>query len=169
MIINIAELPDSGKRYAGEEPAAVLALDDEREVRAAGPVSYDLFAQFVSESLIVRGSVWSEVSFSCSRCGVFFPMTVKDGAFLRALDAHDRGTSVDLTPEIRESIILGFPTYPLCSATCKGLCSQCGTNLNAGTCDCRAPAGREEWAALDGLEIDRGSHNGSTKAKEVEE
>jgi uncharacterized protein len=26
---------------------------------------------------------------------------------------------------------------PLCSEACKGLCPQCGTNLNRGSCECQ--------------------------------
>jgi uncharacterized protein len=43
---------------------------------------------------------------------------------------------IDLTPLVREEAILAIPIRPLCSPDCKGLCPECGTNLNTGTCDC---------------------------------
>ena len=60
--------------------------------------------------------------------------------------------SVDLTPDVRESMILVFPHYPVCSQKCKGLCARCGTNLNRETCDC-APPDIDRWAQLDMLEV----------------
>jgi len=60
--------------------------------------------------------------------------------------------SVDLTPDIRESMILAFPHYPVCSRICKGLCARCGTNLNRDACDC-APPNDNRWVQLDMLEV----------------
>tara|TARA_Y100000588_G_scaffold385052_1_gene477588 strand:- start:1578 stop:1817 length:240 start_codon:yes stop_codon:yes gene_type:complete len=34
------------------------------------------------------------------------------------------GESVDLTPSIREDILLGLPRHPLCDESCQGLVSQ---------------------------------------------
>ena len=60
--------------------------------------------------------------------------------------------SVDLTEDIRESIILAFPHYPVCKPECKGLCPQCGENLNRQTCSCQPPAD-DRWAGLEGLKL----------------
>ncbi len=38
--------------------------------------------------------------------------------------------------ELRESILLELPTLPVCSRNCKGLCPQCGANLNIEECTC---------------------------------
>jgi uncharacterized protein len=37
---------------------------------------------------------------------------------------------------VREEIILSIPMKAVCSETCKGLCPECGQNLNEGQCDC---------------------------------
>jgi uncharacterized metal-binding protein YceD (DUF177 family) len=60
--------------------------------------------------------------------------------------------SVDLTEDIRESMILAFPHYPVCNPECKGLCPQCGVNLNNAPCSCQPPAD-DRWAGLDGLNL----------------
>ena len=44
---------------------------------------------------------------------------------------------IDLNPDIRDEIILGYPMRPLCRPDCKGLCSRCGKNLNEGECNCK--------------------------------
>ncbi|HLL22556.1 MAG TPA: DUF177 domain-containing protein [Kofleriaceae bacterium] len=62
------------------------------------------------------------------------------------------GETIDLEPLLREQFVLSIPFAPLCSEDCKGLCSQCGTNLNTGTCSCEAPID-PRLAALKGLKL----------------
>ena len=38
--------------------------------------------------------------------------------------------------DIREDIVINFPTRLLCSEACKGLCPSCGADLNNNSCDC---------------------------------
>lgn len=59
-----------------------------------------------------------------------------------------QGDAVDLSPLIREQIILALPTRPLCQEACKGLCPQCGANLNTQTCECSARSGDPRLAVL---------------------
>lgn len=46
------------------------------------------------------------------------------------------GEKLDLEPLLREQLLLAVPFAPLCSETCKGLCSQCGADLNREPCSC---------------------------------
>ncbi|MBN1297720.1 DUF177 domain-containing protein, partial [bacterium] len=43
---------------------------------------------------------------------------------------------IDICRVIAEQIVLQIPMKTLCSDDCKGLCSRCGADLNAGTCGC---------------------------------
>ncbi len=52
--------------------------------------------------------------------------------------AYYQGEYVDLSPLVREQIFLSLPTRPLCHEACKGLCPNCGSNLNLGPCSCAA-------------------------------
>jgi uncharacterized protein len=54
--------------------------------------------------------------------------------------AFYRDDEIDLTQLVREQIYLLLPMKPLHSEDCKGLCPNCGTNLNEKTCECR-----NEW------------------------
>ncbi|MCK5011872.1 MAG: DUF177 domain-containing protein [Deltaproteobacteria bacterium] len=47
-----------------------------------------------------------------------------------------QGDSIDVVPLLREQIILNVPSYPLCQEACKGICPQCGLNLNHSLCQC---------------------------------
>lgn len=173
MQIRIADIPPEGRTFEGEEPPGILDLpdqpdasapsDEERNVRIDGPVHYRLSAQVVSGSLIMQGRLSVPVSFRCSRCNEFFSRTVTEPSFSCVRDLRDESGAgeghppvdsecIDLTEDIRESTILNFPSFPVCRADCKGLCAQCGRNLNRETCDCKPPQDTR-WSGLDGLNI----------------
>jgi uncharacterized protein len=44
---------------------------------------------------------------------------------------------LDLTEAIKQYALLAIPMKPLCRQDCRGLCPNCGHNLNEGPCDCR--------------------------------
>jgi uncharacterized protein len=153
MIVHVAKIPFEGKRFEGEEPAAILEIDGDKDIHPDGPIRYDLQVQVVSDELIAMGKLRMPVSFRCSRCGEPFPLSVADTAFTCAREFHDPNESIDLTGDIREAILLAFPSYPLCKDDCKGLCTRCGTNLNRNKCTCEPPADFR-WSALNNLEMD---------------
>ena len=47
------------------------------------------------------------------------------------------GTMVDLAGLGREAVVLAMPDRVLCSQECKGLCPNCGADLNKGDCSCQ--------------------------------
>jgi len=49
------------------------------------------------------------------------------------------GVTVDLASTLREALLLSMPMRWICDENCKGLCLQCGGNLNAGTCEESCP------------------------------
>ena len=62
---------------------------------------------------------------------------------------------IDLEPLIAEQVILALPTRPLCSDDCRGLCSQCGANLNKEACACDAERGDPRMAIFRSLKVGR--------------
>jgi uncharacterized protein len=58
---------------------------------------------------------------------------------------------IDLTHLIMEQFQLALPMKALCMEACKGLCPQCGTNLNTGACDCNVKWEDPRLAALKNL------------------
>jgi len=52
------------------------------------------------------------------------------------------GTHINLIPLLVEQIIVTLPTHPLCGKTCKGICPQCGENLNIRLCQCSRENGK---------------------------
>jgi uncharacterized protein len=48
------------------------------------------------------------------------------------------GDEIDVTALVHEHALLALPTRLLCAEACRGLCPQCGANLNVAACDCSA-------------------------------
>jgi uncharacterized protein len=59
-------------------------------------------------------------------------------------------TEVDVTQAVREELMLAAPRYAVCREDCKGLCPQCGKDLNAGPCGCE-PVTEARWQPLKAL------------------
>ncbi|MBM4148132.1 MAG: DUF177 domain-containing protein [Lentisphaerae bacterium] len=152
MNIQVATLPEGGMLFEGEEPGSILDIGDAPEfLGLQGPVRYSITASRSCGELMVAGSLSAPATFRCRRCCEPVEIEVRDNAFERIIDVPDGNESVDLTPSIREAMILAFPNYPLCSGECRGLCPQCGQNLNRRLCGCVPPAGDGRWSALDRL------------------
>jgi uncharacterized protein len=60
---------------------------------------------------------------------------------------HD-GHHLDLSAEVRESIIVDIPIQRLCTPGCLGLCPTCGADRNAGSCDCHVDRVDPRWERL---------------------
>lgn len=60
---------------------------------------------------------------------------------------------IDLSALINEQIQLALPFQPLCQTQCKGVCTSCGTNLNAGPCACPAKTKPSPFAQLATMKI----------------
>ena len=58
------------------------------------------------------------------------------------------GKGIDVDEIVKEQILLAVPTRMLCGEDCKGICPQCGTDLNTGKCDCVTDDIDPRWAAL---------------------
>jgi uncharacterized protein len=155
MIIEIAKISPEGTRLEGEESTSVLLLEDERFIRPHGPILFEGRVEFVSQELIVQGCVSCTMELQCSRCAEFFSTTIADSSFLRAYDVPDEQESVDITPDLRETILLNLPSFPVCRPECAGICPQCGTDLNSNRCDCKPDVGDQRWGALDTLNLEK--------------
>ncbi len=103
---------------------------------------------------------------SCRRCLVEVDTPVTDDVHLLfaesggeddGLDDPDvymieaRDHHLDLRPAMREQWLLAVPALVTCREDCKGLCVNCGADLNLGACPC-APTLDPRWSALRSLD-----------------
>lgn len=145
----LVDLEKDAVELCGDISPSILEIE-EADVKLDSPVSYDLLVQDVEDQILLRGQLAVPIQFRCVRCGEFFEVGVQDDDFQVLMDYPDNSVSVDLTPQVREAIILNFPSYPLCREDCKGLCADCGVNLNVSDCSCRPPED-DRWQILNQL------------------
>ena len=118
LIIDASRVDPEGEEIEGEANAVDL---DEEFVKPFGGVRYRLSLQVFGSELLVRGHLEQDFDLVCSRCGKDFDDTVKVDDFTISMEIDAKSPEVDLTEEIRESIILALPTYPVCDETCPGV------------------------------------------------
>lgn len=151
LIVDVERLARGGERFVGEIPAAALDLPpaDAALFAARGNLRYDLRVEQLGEELLVRGRVEQDFRCTCVRCAGGFDWTSRDAEVTFAVQPGEQ-TFVDLTPELREGILIQLPNHPLCRTECRGLCPVCGADLNRGPCGCKPPSDAR-WGTLDGL------------------
>jgi DUF177 domain-containing protein len=111
-------------------------------------VDADIRATHTDPGALLQGDVHAVVAQQCVRClkpvgslvdtsfaeQYYATLQVESGSPMPAspLDAKTIGSDflIDLTPLIREEVILATPQAPLCRPDCKGLCPTCGLDLN---------------------------------------
>ncbi len=155
--LSLALLEKQPIELAGEEPPELLGLEPDSPIVADHPIKYRLKAQKVSGGVLVEGRVATRIHGLCGRC--LEPVKRKiESPELSLFFENPPGEELDLTPEVREELLLELPMNLLCSESCRGLCPHCGVNRNLESCDCAeeetSASGEESpWRALDGLEL----------------
>lgn len=107
----------------------------------------DILFTRINKALSAEGQLDATVDSQCVRClatfVLSFPVQLDDLFFALPLIPHSQtpyrimeGGWLNPAPALLEQIILSFPSRSLCHNECRGLCSQCGQNLNVETCQC---------------------------------
>jgi uncharacterized protein len=149
MRVDLGRLGERGERLVGEVAPELLDIHDP-DIRVMCPVKCEAVAVCAGDELLVDGRLSVRAQFRCGRCGEMFETDVEEPTFHYDCQVEKGVEFVDLTGEIRESILLTFPVYPVCRPDCLGLCPQCGANRNRKPCRCK-PSKDARWSALDGL------------------
>lgn len=122
----------------------------------------------------VDGTVEGTLDVPCSRCLEPFELRLSSRIDVRLLPAAQLASSheheirdddlvtefyendvVDIAALVREQCYLALPMKPLCRPDCRGLCAQCGANLNVTTCACHQTWVDPRLAALKALVPER--------------
>ena len=156
MLLDLSRIRRSEERF--ERTFRPEELPQEGEAyRIVAPVQLAFIIHKDKDKFRLVGDVRTELELSCGRClepfrlpvnasfdQRYLPLTTATSEADTEVEEDDLETSfyrdeqIDLDELVREQFYLGLPMKPLCSETCRGLCPQCGMNLNAGTCTCEA-------------------------------
>ena len=128
------------------------------DYRLVGPVTlaFDIFKS--NREFRLTGRLQAAIELPCGRCLepfaiaidepfdlMYLPHSANTGQGEIEIEEDDLETAyysdevIDLGHMMHEQFYLALPMKPLCTEACRGLCPQCGINLNHGRCDC-APA-----------------------------
>ena len=156
MIYNVAQLMKA--------PVGTTQVNDFHEedfqagddIQVVGPLDGHVRMRRTNQGLLVDGWVDLTLQLECNRCLKVFqqpmhitfeeqfyptvdvvsglPLAPFDEEEIFPIDAHHE---LDLTEAIRQNTLTALPMVTLCQDDCKGLCSQCGHDLNLGPCECK--------------------------------
>ncbi|MSO83708.1 MAG: DUF177 domain-containing protein [Acidobacteria bacterium] len=134
-------------------PEEVAGEGDAYRIMAPVDLAFELHKD--KDRFRLVGTVETELELACSRCLDPFRLSIAASFDLRYLPAaaasvdverevededletsYYRGDEIELNELMREQFYLALPMKPLCLEDCRGLCPQCGTNLNTGACGC---------------------------------
>ena len=126
--VNLRHLEEDSVQLEGELSAQELdfMLQDE-VVKAEKPLHYDLEVTRQNQNLLVHGKIGMTLDCQCVRCLKPFKqeVTLDPYDLFVPLEGEDRAPIdndlVDLTPYLREDILLAFPHHPVCDAECDRL------------------------------------------------
>ena len=93
-------------------------------------------------SAYIEGEVVFGIKAECTRC---LKETEQDFAleFSESVDQEDeegypvKNDTVDLSKIVDDLVMMNCPVSFLCTEDCKGICPDCGVNLNDGECKCK--------------------------------
>ena len=160
LLINLRHLEREDHEFQGELAAEELDLAGFDELmHVAKPLAYDLTAQRMEDGLLVQGSLETELDCECARCLKPFRFKVKLDPWACHLPLEGEESvpinndCVDLTPFLREDILLELPQRPLCRPDCPGLpASQAGKPKKSARAG-QTEAEKSAWAELNKLKF----------------
>lgn len=139
---------------------------DER-VKLSAPAEVNGKVRLAGNEVFVKGHVDTRAQVECDRClkpvetpvSADFELEYITGSEYETSSAAELteaemsvsvfdGDAIDVDEIVKEQILLAVPTRLLCREECKGICPQCGTDLNTGECDCVTKEIDPRWAAL---------------------
>ena len=180
MFINIEDIKGEPlvvefEEAAGEFPE-LLELTASGECKFQGPIKTHLSMVRIESMVEVEGRVEVDALLACSRCLDEFAAKISGSfslTFARELPEVDTDEDeieisaeemglilysddrIDLREAVQQEVVMALPLRPLCDSRCKGLCPQCGANLNKEHCDCRKNDFSIKFSALKDFKVDK--------------
>lgn len=159
LIVNLRHLEKKALRLTGELPVEALDLGVRDElIQCERPLAYDFAVELIERSLLLRGRLELPLRCQCVRCLADFELRLRLPAWTCHIPLQGEEAAavvsdcVDLTPFLREDILLEFPQHPLCKPGCRGIHhSKSGKASKSGAeWTAKDPS---TWAELDKLKL----------------
>lgn len=127
-------------------------------------LDYNIFFKREGSQIKAKGRIATSISLKCVSCLENFELKI-DSKFdivlfpVNQIDINNislnpddmeyifyEGDKIDLAKILMEQVNLFIPYNPVCSTDCKGICPNCGMNLNYEKCKCENPLGEVNFA-----------------------
>lgn len=158
--VNLRHLEDQAVSLAGELSVKELDIDPCDEIiRLEQPLQYDLEVQEFEGGLLIEGSLRLPLQCHCVRCLKPFASTIDLPDFQAHIPLEGEDAApvtndvVDLTPHIREDILLEFPQHPLCDPDCRGLLPKPDGGPDKAKSSDQPELGSSAWSELNKLKL----------------
>lgn len=154
--LSLQGIPAQGQEfdYADQAIWADRWRDYDIPLKPGRPVTARLFVQVQDQGCMIRGRIQGSVTMACSRCVAETELPIEaefthfeafgpvDDNYPDEVYLREAGGvyELDVAALLWEQFVLALPDKPLCRPDCKGLCTGCGADLNAGPCSC--PGGK---------------------------
>lgn len=148
MKVHLKQIPAQGLHLEGEEDCPIQELEAEG-IRCVGRLHYDLDLGVAGHALWANGSLSQPVELCCVSCLKKFVYEIRVPAFAVHIELHGPET-IDLTPSIREEILLNLPAHPHCDRDGDRVCEA----KQVKTTEQRMKQ-KSDWSALDKLKIEK--------------
>ncbi len=160
MIIKISNLEDGIHHLSFDEKAESIEL----EKPFYDNCKIDVVLSKFQNQIILDADLILKARFECDRCGEDYETELHNSyrmVYLFSSEfSNDENEDVDITylapdtdkinikDDVRDYAMLAIPMKKLCDEDCKGLCVNCGKNLNEGDCGCRKDDVDARWLPL---------------------
>jgi uncharacterized protein len=158
--VNLRHIEDNTVHLRGELPAEKLDLDLRDEIiRSEKPLQYDLEVQKMENALLVQGRLRLALRCECVRClkPFEYALDLPKWTLHVPLEGEENAAvvndCVDLTPYVREDILLEFPQHPLCEANCGGLPKTYNGKARNTSDAAQEQKKASAWSELDKLKL----------------
>jgi len=159
LVVNLRHLEAHNIRLEGKLPVRELDIDTlDTVIQVSQPLEYDLEVQKLENGLLVQGRLCLNLDCQCVRCLKPFQHRLELDPWTchLPLQGEDRVAAVndcvDLTPPVREDILLEFPWHPVCDSECRSLPrTSIGKSRNSSTG--KTSVDLSAWAKLNKLKF----------------
>ncbi len=151
MLVSLSEiLKSEGGRITFEDEVCIGQAGQTEDI-ISFPEPVRVWGKIVNEGEVFRltASVSGGLLVRCGRCAREFRREIAfdfEETLLPKEQADERegddvvvftGSELMLDEMVTANILLAMPIRYLCSEGCRGLCAECGKDLNEGGCGCR--------------------------------
>lgn len=133
MKVQIRRIGPKGIELDGSFPADLVGLTQKDVLKFVSPFEIKVKVTSADDEILAKVAVRSRLESFCCRC---LEAVKQDWAaeFTLTFDAKAYTEFIEIDEDIRQELILNLPVRILCREDCKGLCVECGINLNAQEC-----------------------------------